>query len=1012
MLSHIGIFIEVRTWFRSTALLIGRIFAIVILLSATSHALVTHAQAQTLALAPAASPSAASLEKFLTQFKVDTWQTEQGLPQNAVQAIYQSKAGYLWVGTAGGLARFDGVRFAAFEAAIFPQAASRPIFGFFEDAQGSLWIGHSRGAARYRDGKFEAAFDAALTDGRRVWAFAQGRDGAVWVATENGLVRWNKGVAKLYQEADGLPTNRLRTLDFDRDGTLWIGTTGGGLVAFVDEKFTVMNAASGFPHPEVRHLLVDPAGGVWVATAGGGLVHIDTSKNRKMKTYTVADGLPTDQLTSLARDKSGALWIGTWGAGVTRLHEGRFTTISTANGLGGDQIWALQGDAEGSVWVGSWNGGLNRVSRRAFGVFGKPDGLSSDNVRAVMHARDGTTWVSTAGGGVNQIDGGLVKVINKKAGLATDESSALLEDNEGSVWIGSYTQGVSRYKRGKLESFGVAQGLPNADVRVMMQDRAGTIWVGTKFGLARFDGQRFAAVTTPGAPREGVASILQDRSGILWFGTAGDGLFRYNQSDGVFTVLTRKEGLVSNWVLALYEDAAGSLWIGTNGEGMNRLKNGRLTTIRVADGLWDGTTHVIIEDRFGHLWMTCNRGFFRVARAELDDFADGKIAKVTSLGFGPGHALRSTTFAGGLQPTGNMDNNGHLWLPSLKGLVIVDPTRLPGTEAPPRVIIEEIAINGVIQAANGDAANVVTLPPGSVPLAIRYTAATLLHADRTRFRYKMEGVTASWVDAGKAREAAFPALPHGSYQFRVEASIDGIRWQEAPALLPVKVLPHYYQTPWFIALAILAALAALAGAYRLRTYQLHKQHADMERIVAEKTEALWQANEHLSRLSLTDGLTGLANRRSLDETLESEWRRGLRLQSLLTVVIIDIDNFKAYNDSLGHPEGDKCLIAVAEVIRKAAGRAGDFAARYGGEEFMVIIPGLDHAAAMVYAETLRQACEARALPHPASSVAAVVTISVGVAACVPSSQSSVDALVAQADAALYRAKDGGRNRVR
>ncbi|MEP7154465.1 MAG: two-component regulator propeller domain-containing protein [Betaproteobacteria bacterium] len=945
------------------------------------------------------------LKTSITQYKIDTWQTEQGLPLNTVQTMYQTRAGYLWVGTAGGLARFDGIRFATFETSPIPELVSRPIFGFMEDADGTLWIGHGRGAARFRDGHFETAFDGTLTDGRRVWAFAQGPDGVVWAATENGLVRWekNKGVTRVYKEADGLPVLRLRTLDFDKDGTLWIGTTGGGLVSFAGGKFSVMDPSNGFPHLEVRHVLADPAGGIWAATAGAGLVHVE---NGQVKTYTMAQGLPTDQLTYLARDKTGALWIGTWGAGVSRMSEGRFSTIATAGGLAGDQIWSLQVDREGSVWVGTWNGGLNRLSNRAFGVFGKPEGLTSDNVRAVMHTRDGATWVSTAGGGVNRIQGGRITSITRKDGLATDESSALLEDRDGSIWIGAYTEGVARLRNGKLDKFGVKQGLPNVDIRVLYQDRTGTVWAGTKSGLARFNGKDFTTMREPGAPREGISTILEDSHGVLWIGTSGQGLVRY--ADGAFTTLTRKDGLVSNWVLALHEDAAGTLWIGTNGEGMNRLAKGKFTAIRTADGLWDGIVQVIIDDRAGNFWMTCNRGFFRVSRAELDAFAEGRIAKVTSTGFGPGDALRSTTFAGGLQPAGSIDVEGNLWLPSLKGLVIVDPRHLPGSEGPPTVAIEDLLIDGNTVAA--DAA--VVLPPGSVPLSIRYAAGTLLNADRVRFRYQMEGLTHNWVEAGKSREASFPALPHGHYIFRVAASTDGKRWQEAADVLPVTVQPHYYQTPWFIALALLGTLAAGGALFRLRTHQLRNRHAEMERLVEEKTEALRMANVHLSQLSFADALTGLANRRRLDETLETEWRRAARLQTPLAVVIADIDAFKAYNDTLGHPEGDKCLVAVADVIRQAASRAGDFAARYGGEEFIVIIPGLDYDAAVAYAEMLRQSCEARAIPHPASPVGPVVTISLGVAVHVPSEKYTVAALVAEADAALYRAKNEGRNRVR
>ncbi len=216
----------------------------------------------------------------------------------------------------------------------------------------------------------------------------------------------------------------------------------------------------------------------------------------------------------------------------------------------------------------------------------------------------------------------------------------------------------------------------------------------------------------------------------------------------------------------------------------------------------------------------------------------------------------------------------------------------------------------------------------------------------------------------------------------------------------------------FVALVTLVTLAGAVSLFQLRTLQLRRRHAEMERLIATKTEELKVANEHLSRLSFADALTGLANRRRLDEVLETEWRRASRLQTPLAVVIADIDAFKAYNDARGHPEGDNALVQVADVIRDATSRAGDFAARYGGEEFMMLIPGADPSAARAFAESLRQACEDRAIPHPASPVATVVTISLGVASRVPVAGSSASGLVAEADAALYRAKQEGRNRAR
>jgi diguanylate cyclase (GGDEF)-like protein len=475
----------------------------------------------------------------------------------------------------------------------------------------------------------------------------------------------------------------------------------------------------------------------------------------------------------------------------------------------------------------------------------------------------------------------------------------------------------------------------------------------------------------------------------------------------VFSTLTTADGLVSNWIMALYEDGASSLWIGTSGQGLNRLRDGRLAAIRPLDGLWDGSALTILEDRTGHLWMTCNRGFYRVSRAELDAFAEKRIAKVNSTGYGPGDALRSTSFAGGLQPAGGIDARGHVWLPSASGLVIVDPLHLPGSGKPPAVSLESVGVDGV-NLANGTE---VVLPPGSVPLSIRYTAMTLLNADRARFRYQLDGITRDWMDAGRSREASFPALPHGTYRFRVAASIDGQHWSEADNGLPIVVMPYFYQTAWFMALALLAALGAIVALFRLRTHSLRARHAEMERLVAQRTEELRLANEHLSRISFIDALTGLANRRRLDEALEHEWRRACRSHTALAVVIADIDHFKQYNDTLGHPQGDRCLVAVAEVFLQSLGRAGDLAARYGGEEFVVLMPGADHAAATAFAESLRAACEARAIAHPASSVGPVVTISLGVASCIPFEDMSPSYLFAEADAALYRAKQAGRNRV-
>jgi len=951
---------------------------------------------------PAARAQAALGDAVGSRYRVDGWQAEEGLPVSAVQALQQTREGTLWVGTGSGLVRFDGLAFNPVQAENVPALSRRPIFGLLEDRQGTLWVGHAGGAARRRGGEWEPAIDPALLNGRRVWAFAQAADDTLWGATEGGLVHWRAdGSTRVYREADGLPGERLRTLVFDNAGTLWIGSTGAGLFRLQGGHF---EPVANFPHTEVRHLLADPDGGVWAATPGAGLVRVHA--NGEMQHYTQAQGLPTDQLTFLSRDAEGAIWIGTWGAGVSRWRDGRFSTVNSEQGLGGDQIWTVHADREGSLWVGSWTGGLNRLRPRGFPVVGKPEGLAADNVRAVLQARDGTLWVSTAGGGVSRVGlDGRIQNLGLREGLATLEMSALYEDHDGAIWLGSYTAGLARWHQGRIERFGTAEGLPHVDVRSLLRDRQGRLWVGTRAGLARQVGARFEAVQEAGAPKEGVTSMLEDRQGRLWFGTTGDGLLRYE--NGRFSRLTRQDGLPSNWILALHEDEDGTLWIGSNGEGIGRLRKGQLAKVRPTDGLWDGLAQVFMPDAQDRLWISCNRGFYVVARRELNDFLDGRLPRVHSTGYGVGEALRSTTFAGGLQPVGARDAQGRIWLPSLKGLVRVDPQRLPQLGAPPAVRIETVRLSGRPLPLAAE----LQLPPGAAPpLSIRYAAATVQHAERVRFRYRMEGMTPDWIEVGGNREVTFLALPHGQYRLFIASSLDGEHWQTS-AELPVIVQPHLHERRSMQALAALAALLAALGLYLARTRQLRHRQAEMERLVAEQTEELRRANEHLAELSFSDALTGLANRRRFDEQLQLEWRRCARQGHSLALVLADIDAFKAYNDSLGHAAGDSALRAVADVIRQTGGRASDCAARYGGEEFVLLLPGLDLPSAQALAERLRVACEARALPHPASPAAAVVTLSLGVAACVPDASADPMGLFTAADAALYRAKQGGRNRV-
>lgn len=953
-----------------------------------------------------ATSAALRPERPLSQAQVDVWQTENGLPQNTVTSILRTRDGHLWFGTYDGLVRFDGARFTVFDGKTSPLLATGSAFALMEDRRGTLWIGRSENVVQFRDGVFRQVLGDELGQGT-VWSLAEAPDGTVWAGAGKGLVRWKDGQATLLTKKDGLPAGRLRSVCVDKDGTLWIGTSGAGLVAWREGRVTTLSTETGFPSDQIITVLPDPAGGVWVATAGAGLVRI-VGESRRV--YGKADGLPTDQLTALALDAAGSLFIGTWGSGICRFREGSFSCLGSPP-LSNDKIWSILPDEEGFVWAGTWVGGLNRLRDRSFPTFGVPEGLSNDNVRSVLHGRDGSVWLATAGGGLNRLREGRIDVLRKADGLPSDEVSGLCEDRSGALWVGTYTSGLARLRGGRIETYGKADGLPGLDVRVIHEDRQGTIWVATTSGVATSrDGRRFEPLRTPdGVSLNAVVCLLEDRAGALWFGTSGDGLVRYDAAG--FHVLTMRDGLVSDRISALHEDAEGDLWIGSAWSGINRLKDGVLTAIRPKDGLAEGRAQVLLEDRAGGLWLTGNKGFQRLLKRELIAASTGRPGSIHPLAFGLADGLRSASFASGQQPAGSIGPDGRIWLPSYRGAVVVDPERIPRPSPPPGVRLEELLVDGTAR----DARVGLEIGPGRLMVEIRYAATTLQPPEQIRFRSRLDGFDRDWVEVDTRRSAFYTGLPPGRYRFRVASRIGDGPWGEEADLVSLRVLPAVHQTAWFRALVLILGVSAVVFAIRRRTVQLKRREAKLERLVAERTEELRRANERLSELSFSDSLSGIANRRRFDETLETEWKRGVRFGHPLSLVMADIDFFKRYNDALGHQAGDRCIVEVAGVLQAMARRAGDLVARYGGEEFMLLLPAIGAADAAIVAETARARIEALGIPHP-DGASPFVTSSFGVATFVPDRPlpevaGGPDRLVSAADAALYRAKRGGRNRV-
>ncbi|MBI5511270.1 MAG: response regulator [Deltaproteobacteria bacterium] len=791
-----------------------------------------------LAISLAASPGhALSPTRPLASATVQHWSSAEGLPQDSVKAILQTRDGYLWIGTEEGLARFDGVRFHVFSRASKPALPHDFIRSLFEDAQGSLWIGTDGGGLlRYAGGAFTTLTTKDGLTSDSVWDVTEDHDGVLWIATlGGGLNRYADGVFSRIGVDDGLASAAVVALTVAKDGSVWATTKGAGLARIEAGKVTTITTRDGLCADDLWAVREDQDGGIWVSTEGKGVCRY---KDGAFSQFTTADGLAADSVWSIYADRQGALWFGSEGGGVSRYADGRFETLSTRDGLANDIVVSIGEDHEGSLWLGTYGGGLDQLRERKVSALTRRQGLGGDTVWAVRAAADAALWVGLDIGGAVRFGAGEAPQRFGPAtipGFPATPIRAIAFCLGGRTYLGSEA-GLVELSGKRSRTLTVKDGLPDVEIRALLCDAADTLWVGTKAGgLAHYERGRFTVLgAADGLSSPYVRSILDAKDGSLFVATP-EALHRF--ADGRLTRIPLPPPSAPMELGPLYQDPQGALWIGTFGAGLWRYQDGAVKTVGSSQGLFDDTVFSIVDDGLGFFWFSSNKGLFRVLKADLEAALADPGRHFDSTPFTQADGMPSSECAGGGNPPAWRADNGRLHFPTVRGVAIVDPGRIPFNHEPPLVHLERVLANGV-EIPFADAGRAAVIPAGTERLQIDFTALSFAAPSKVRVRSILKGFDAGPRESYEQRSAGYTNLPPGDYTFEVAATNDDGVWSPRPATLSLHLEPHLYQTRGFLLLTGVALTALIYGLYVLRTRHLRARRRQLCALVEERRRLL------------------------------------------------------------------------------------------------------------------------------------------------------------------------------
>lgn len=809
------------------------------------------------------------------------------LNNNRVESIIQDSYGYIWIGTLGGLHRYDGINMFLYLSADDTLSVSGNRAGtLFEDSRGRLWIGTENGVCHYNREmdafvRYKIQGDNVPASGRlpnRIRVILEDEGGRVWFGSEKtGLLYLDeekRTIVPYFNDEHHILRSGVMSLHAGEDGMLWIGTRENGLFRldirtgmFVQYQHSPSNPHS-LAGNYIEDLLIDNKGNLWIATMEHGLDRLvlrDNNSRFRHYTHKVNDmkTLTNNDVTTVFEDSAGNIWVCNENGGLHLYNErddNFFRYVpdpADPFSMSNISVKAIYEDRQGRLWIGSNLEGIDVMDKYFFRFdhyyqSGDFKSINNNIIRSFLEDEKGNLWIATDGGGLNYFDRSENDFefyrhdpLNPET-IKSNAVIALCKDNDGKLWTGTWRGGINVFDA-RNETFTQLEPM-NPDIRkifYLMKDSKGNIWAGTQSGgVSRYDWKEKKITTYKSSPSDpksiaddDVLVVFEDSRKRIWIGTefSGLNLADYNEK-AAFSfkrfshVPNNPSSLANDCVNHIFEDSKGDLWIATEG-GLSKFSNeGIFKNYTLRDGLASDHIKSIAEDDQGFLWLGTAAGLSRFNPVE--------------------GTFRNYTYNDGLQ-RGEFSRycvyktrKGELIFGGTNGFNIFHPDSIKDNPYLPEVYITGLRIFNIpVKIGEKDSplsqnisvTSEITLSYKQSVFSFDFIALNYTHPHMNQYAFKMEGFEDDWNYVGNQRTATYTSLDPGEYVFRVIASNNDGIWNEAGRSIKVIITPPFWQTTIFkISLALLLfGLVYFVVQYRLSN--LNRLNTELEDKVSERT---------------------------------------------------------------------------------------------------------------------------------------------------------------------------------